>query len=234
MKTPKHQPPNPGETPITKLQNCAPCNLGIGAWVFPGAWVLVLGILRARPRIVAILSLVAVAACRRDMANQPKAKPMSESEFFADGTNARSLPPHTVPRGAGQQDEAFETGLVNGVYVTQLPVKLTPQLLARGRERYDAFCSTCHGRVGDGRGIVVQRGFPTPPSYHIERLRNAPVGHFYNAMTNGYGTMTSYASQIEPQDRWAIAAYIRALQLSQNANANDLPPDARSQLERQP
>jgi mono/diheme cytochrome c family protein len=178
--------------------------------------------------------ILLLAACRRDMANQPKAKPMSESEFFADGTNARPLPPHTIPRGATQQDGAFETGLVNGVYVTQLPLKLTPQLLARGRERYDAFCSMCHGRVGDGQGIVVQRGFAAPPSYHIQRLRNAPIGHFYDVMTNGYGTMTSYASQIEPPDRWAIAAYIRALQLSQNAKPTDLPSDARSQLERQP
>ena len=168
------------------------------------------------------------------MANQPKVKPLSESKFFADGTNARPLPPHTIPRGAERPDEALATGLVNGVYVTQLPIKLTPQFLARGRERYDAFCSMCHGRIGDGQGIVVQRGFPAPPSYHIDRLRNAPIGHFYDVMTNGYGTMTSYASQIEPQDRWAIAAYIRALQLSQNAKVSDLPPDAQGQLERQP
>ncbi len=178
-------------------------------------------------------TLLLLAACRPDMANQPKAKPMSESEFFADGTNARPLPPHTVPRGA-ERNEVFETGLANGVYVTQLPRELTPQLLARGRERYDAFCSMCHGRIGDGQGIVVQRGFPAPPSYHVERLRNAPLGHFYDVITNGYGTMISYASQIEPQDRWAIVAYIRALQLSQNASVTDLPPDARSQLEREP
>jgi mono/diheme cytochrome c family protein len=183
---------------------------------------------------ICILLVATLVACRRDMANQPKAKPMSESEFFADGTNARPLPAHVVPRGAANRDEAVETGLINDVYATQLPVKLTPQLLARGRESYDAFCSMCHGRIGDGQGIVVQRGFPAPPSYHIDRLRNAPIGHFYDVMTNGYGTMTSYASQIEPRDRWAIAAYIRALQLSQNSKATDLPPDVLVQLQHQP
>jgi mono/diheme cytochrome c family protein len=125
----------------------------------------------------------------------------------------------------------LHTGLTNGVYVTQLPMQLTPQLLARGRERFDAICAECHGRVGDGNGMVVQRGFPVPPSYHLDRLRNAPIGHFVDVMANGYGAMFSYAAQVEPQDRWAIAAYIRALQLSQDVSPNDLPPEVRNKLE---
>lgn len=178
-----------------------------------------------------IFLLLTIAACRRDMMNQPKAKPLSESEFFSDGTNARPLPPHVISRGEDQQDEAFRTGLTNGVYVTQLPMRVTKDLLARGQERYDAFCAECHSRVGDGRGIVVRRGFPAPPSYHIDRLRSAPLGHFYDVITNGYGAMTSYAGQVDPADRWAIAAYIRALQLSENATVNDVPPNERSTLE---
>jgi cytochrome c553 len=171
-----------------------------------------------------------LCACRPDMANQPRAKPLSHSEFFSDGTNARPLPPHTVARGDLRSDRAYFTGLTNGVYVTHLPMQLTPELLARGRERYDAFCAACHGRTGDGQGVVVQRGFPAPPSFHLDRLRNAPIGHFYDVMTNGYGAMISYAAQIDPNERWAIAAYIRALQLSQHAATSELPADDQGRL----
>jgi REP element-mobilizing transposase RayT/mono/diheme cytochrome c family protein len=188
---------------------------------------------RALP-ILVVAALLLTTACRRDMMNQPKAKPLSQSEFFKDGANARLLPPNTVARGEVRQDEAFYTGLTGGIYVTQLPMKLTPELLARGRERYETFCSACHGRVGDGQGAVVLRGFPQPPSYHLERLRNAPLGHFFDAITNGYGAMTSYAAQVEPSDRWAIAAYIRTLQLSQNAKPGDLPAEERNKLESAP
>jgi mono/diheme cytochrome c family protein len=113
-------------------------------------------------------------------------------------------------------------------------MKLTPDLLARGRERYEAFCGACHGRVGDGQGMIVKRGFPQPPSYHLDRLRNAPIGHFFDVITNGYGAMASYAAQVEPRDRWAIAAYIRALQLSQDAKPTDLPADEQRKLESAP
>jgi mono/diheme cytochrome c family protein len=179
---------------------------------------------------ITILSFSLLAACRHDMMNEPRAKTFSQSEFFRDGASARPLPPNVVPRGGTQANDAFHTGLTNGVYVTQLPMQLTPELLARGRERFDAICAECHGRLGDGQGMIVQRGFPAPPSYHLDRLRNAPLGHFVDVMANGYGAMASYAAQVEPQDRWAIAVYIRALQLSQHANPNDLPPDARSSL----
>jgi len=178
-----------------------------------------------------LFALLMCASCRRDMMDQPKAKTFSKSSFFKDGTNARPIPPNTVARGDVRLDQAFYTGIVNGVYVTQSPVELRPQLLRHGRERYDAFCAVCHGRVGDGHGMVVQRGFPQPPSFYVERLRNAPLGHFFDVITNGYGAMASFATKVEPRERWAIAAYIRTLQLSQNANTSDLPADERKKLE---
>ena len=188
---------------------------------------------RALP-ILLIGAALFLIACRPDMMNQPKAKPLSQSEFFKDGTSARLTPLHTVAREQDHESDAFHTCLTNGIYVTRLPMKLTSELLARGRDRYEAFCAECHGRMGDGQGMIVKRGFPQPPSYHLDRLRNAPLGHFFEVMTNGYGAMASYSTQIEPQDRWAIAAYIRALQLSQNARTTDLPPDERQKLENAP
>jgi len=168
------------------------------------------------------------------MYNQPKAKPDSETEFFNDGTSARPIPPHTVQRGDAREDEAFYTGLTSEALVAQLPLRLTPELLSRGRGRFDIYCAICHGATGDGNGQVVQRGFPAPPSYRVDRLRNAPIGHFYDVITNGYGVMYSYASDLGPNDRWAIAAYIRALQLSQNARVRELPPNDRQRLEQTP
>jgi REP element-mobilizing transposase RayT/mono/diheme cytochrome c family protein len=183
---------------------------------------------RAIPLLVIALL---IAACRPDMMNQPKAKPLSESDFFSNQANARPIPPHTVERGGARENSAFYTGLTNGTYVTQLPVKLTPKFLARGRERFDAICAECHDRTGSGSGMVVQRGFPQPPSYHVPRLRNAPIGHFFDVITNGYGVMYSYATHVQPEDRWAIAAYIRALQLSHNMKAAELVPTEQQKLE---
>ncbi|MEO8045388.1 MAG: cytochrome c [Spartobacteria bacterium] len=170
-------------------------------------------------------------SCRQDMYNQPKAKTYSASEFFADGTSARPIPAHTVEFHGAPENVAFSTGLTNGVLLANLPMPVTPQLLQRGRERYDIYCAVCHGATGEGNGEVVQRGFPAPPTYHSERLRNAPIGHFFDVITNGYGVMYSYASRVEPNDRWAIAAYIRALQLSRNATAGDIPAEEQKQLE---
>ena len=184
---------------------------------------------RVLPTLVAIALLF--VACRPDMTNQPKAKSLSQSDFFSDGANARPLPAHTVAHGEARQEVAFHTGLTNGVYITRLPISLTPELLARGRERFDAICAVCHDRTGSGNGMVVQRGFPQPPSFHVDRLRNAPIGHFFDVITNGYGVMYSYATRVEPEDRWAIAAYIRALQLSHNAMLPDVDPDERMRLE---
>ena len=184
---------------------------------------------RALPLLLVIALLF--GACRPDMANQPKAKPLSESDFFSNQANARPIPPHTVERGGARENTAFYTGLTNGTYITQLPVKLTPELLARGRERFDAMCAECHDRTGSGSGMVVQRGFPQPPSYHVPRLRDAPIGHFFDVITNGYGVMYSYATRVEPEDRWAIAAYIRAVQLSHNIKASELAPTEQQKLE---
>ena len=165
------------------------------------------------------------------MDQQPKFKPLQPSSFFSDGRSARTPPVDTVARGDLRTDDALYTGKVNGKDVTEFPFPVTTEVLARGHERYDIFCSVCHSRVGDGQGMIVKRGFPQPPSYHIDRLRNAPVGHFFDVMTNGYGRMFSYAERIPVKDRWAIIAYIRALQLSQNASISDLPGQDQAELD---
>ncbi len=175
------------------------------------------------------------AACRQDMYNQPKYKPLAASEFFADGTSARPLPPHTVARGHLDENVVFFTGKNDdGTLAAGFPLPVTHDLLKRGQERYNIYCSVCHGAEGDGNGMIVQRGFPPPNSYHIDRLRQAPPGYFYHVITNGYGVMYSYASRVEPADRWAIAAYIRALQLSRNGRLDDVPADERAKLEAAP
>jgi mono/diheme cytochrome c family protein len=171
-------------------------------------------------------------ACRRDMFQQPYSKPLKPSDFFQDNHMAsRPLVPHTIARGHLDADEAFYTGKVGTNLVDTFPFAVTRETLERGRERFDIYCSPCHGRTGDGDGMIVQRGFPVPPSYHIDRLREAPVGHFVDVITQGYGIMYSYAARVEPADRWAIAAYIRVLQKSHDARLADLPPDQRSKLE---
>jgi mono/diheme cytochrome c family protein len=182
------------------------------------------------------LLALACGACRQDMYNQPRTKPYSQNDFFQDGTSARPLPPHTIEYHQPRENGAYYTGLANGVLVAQLPapIKLTPELLQRGQERFNIYCAVCHGLAGDGNGEVVKRGFPSPPTYHSERLRNAPIGHFYDVITNGYGVMYSYAARVEPNDRWAIAAYIRALQLSRSAKASDLPPNEQGALNQRP
>ncbi len=180
---------------------------------------------------IAALALGGLTACRQDMFNQPKSKPLGSSDFFQDGAASRPLPPHTVARGHLDADRAFFTGLVGTNLVETLPWPVTRELLERGQDRFNIYCAVCHGRTGEGNGAIVQRGFPVPPSYHIERLRTAPIGHFYDVMTRGYGVMFSYASRVEPADRWAIAAYIRALQLSRNGRLEDVPAAERASLE---
>ena len=180
---------------------------------------------------VAFGVLLLMAGCRRDMFVQPKSNPLKESEFFSDGGASRPLPAHTVARGRLDLDEQYYTGKIGTNLVTTFPNPVTPALLQRGRERFDIYCAPCHGRTGDGNGMIVQRGFPAPPSFHIDRLREAPPGHFFDVMTRGYGIMYSYAQRVEPSDRWAIAAYIRALQLSQHATPADVPASQRAKLE---
>lgn len=181
--------------------------------------------------LLSAFCLLISTGCRQDMQVQPKYKSLDPSTFFDDGRSARPVIPGTVARSQLRTDEAYYTGKVNGVEVATFPFPITREVLERGRDRYNIYCTPCHDRLGDGQGMIVQRGFPPPPSYHIDRLRQAPVGHFYNVMTNGYGTMYSYASRITPQDRWAIVAYIRALQLSQDAKVSDLTDEDRRQLQ---
>jgi mono/diheme cytochrome c family protein len=174
----------------------------------------------------------ALTACRQDMHDAPSYDPLQEAKFFNNGAASRMLVANTVARGQLREDEHFYTGKVNGEPATEFPMPITPEIMARGQERFNVFCSPCHGRTGLGNGMIVQRGFRQPPSYHEERLRNAPVGYFFDVMTNGFGAMQDYSAQVPPADRWAIAAYIRALQLSQHATVADVPADRRGDLDR--
>lgn len=180
-----------------------------------------------------VISLLLSGGCRQDMHDQPRYEPLEASQFFADGRSARPLVPGTVARGHLQTDTALFTGKVNGALVERLPVPVTRALVERGRERYSIYCVPCHDRVGNGEGIVVQRGFRHPPSLHADHLRTAPIGHFFDVMSNGFGAMAAYAVPLTPHDRWAIAAYIRALQLSQHATLEDVPDDVRQRLQEQ-
>ena len=184
--------------------------------------------------ILILLAAFIVAGCRRDMFDQPKSDPLKSSDFFEDHAASRPIPPHTISHGDLKTDEAFYTGMNGTNLVTDFPIQITREVLERGRQRYEINCVPCHGESGDGNGIVVARGFPAPPSYHIEHLRTAPIGHFFDVMTRGYGTMYSYANRVTPEDRWAIAAYIRALQLSQNATLADVPTNEIAKLQSPP
>ncbi|MGE0132594.1 MAG: cytochrome c [Blastocatellales bacterium] len=161
------------------------------------------------------------------MQDQPKYKPLAPSRFFSDGKSARQLVDGTVPYQA-----AAVSPMTDESKATTLPFAITPQVMDRGQERFNIYCAPCHGALGYGNGMVVQRGFPAPPSYHTDRLRQAPVGHFYEVMTTGFGAMPSYAGKVAPHDRWAIIAYIRALQLSQHAPLSDAPPAERNKLQK--
>jgi mono/diheme cytochrome c family protein len=166
------------------------------------------------------------------MHDAPRYEPLEASAFFASGGSARAPVANTVPRGFLREDELLNTGKVGGQLANVFPMAVTAEVMARGQERYNVFCSPCHGRTGSGNGMIVQRGFRPPPSYHEARLREAPAGYFFDVMTNGFGAMQDYSAQVPVADRWAIAAYIRALQLSQAATVTDVPADRRSDLDR--
>jgi Cytochrome C oxidase, cbb3-type, subunit III len=174
--------------------------------------------------LLGFLGLLPLAGCRQDMHDQPRYKPLGESDFFSDLRESRDPVPGTIARGQFHEDTYFYTGMVGDKPGNYMPFPVTMQVLERGRQRFDIFCTPCHSRMGDGNGTVVQRGFTQPPSYHTDRLRNAPLGYFFDVITNGYGAMPDYADQIPARDRWSIVAYIRALQLSQNATMADVPP----------
>jgi mono/diheme cytochrome c family protein len=187
------------------------------------------------------------SACREDMQNQPKYKPYRASTFFKDGQSGRQLVEGTVARGHLNDDKLFYTGKTDetgsqsqsqGVtpsefkgFTSTFPIAVSAEVLNRGQERFNIYCSVCHDRTGGGEGMVVKRGYKKPPSFHIDRLRQAPVGYLYDVITNGFGAMPDYSAQIEAKDRWAIVAYLRALQVSQNTNVETLSADERKKLE---
>jgi mono/diheme cytochrome c family protein len=173
--------------------------------------------------VVGVCLVASGAACRQDMHDQPRYRPLRESQFFANASSARPLTEGTIARGTLQTDAAFFTGKNGALFVNELPFPVTEAVLNRGQERFNIYCTPCHGQTGAGNGLVVQRGYPQPPSFHIDRLRNIEAGHFFDAMTNGFGRMPDYRAQITPRDRWNIVAYIRALQLAGHATKGDLP-----------
>ncbi len=181
---------------------------------------------------IAVLCLSALlTGCRQDMHDQPKYTPLRPSDFFLDGRSARPLIEGTVARGHLNDDIAFYTGKgPDGKPVDTFPFAVTAEVMQRGQQRFNVYCSPCHDRLGNGDGMIVRRGYRKPPSYHIDRLRQIPNGYIFDVITNGFGAMPDYAAQIPTADRWAIVAYVRALQYSQNASINDVPPEARGQL----
>ncbi|HWB83326.1 MAG TPA: cytochrome c [Bryobacteraceae bacterium] len=178
-----------------------------------------------------VLVLAASVACRQDMHDQPKYIPYRPSSFFTDGRSARPLIEGTVARGHLDDDVLFYEGKdADGKFSNEFPFPVTRDVMTRGQQRFDIYCAPCHDRTGNGLGMIVRRGFRHPPSYHIDRLQKVPNGYIYDVITNGFGAMPDYAAQIQPRDRWAIVAYIRALQLSENATLNDVPADERAKL----
>lgn len=214
------------------------------------------GLGRVRAWVLAALMALTVAGCRLEMYDQPRYEPLEGSTFFADSQASRQMIAGTVPRNPVWSDRQANFAESSGGRLlgdtlapgdtsamarrilgekvdprSGNPLPVTRGLLVRGQERYNIFCTPCHGAAGHGDGMIVQRGFPAPPSFHLDRLRQAPDGYYYDVITNGFGRMYSYASRIAPEDRWAIAAYVRALQLSQHAPLQDLPPQEQSKLQ---
>ena len=178
----------------------------------------------------AFASALFLLGCQQKMADQPRYEPLQKSNFFADERASRPLVEGTVARGHLDADEDFYTGKNADGPVKTFPFSVDRKILLRGQERFNIYCSPCHDRAGTGQGMIVRRGYRPPPSFHIDRLREAPPGHFFDVISHGFGAMPDYAAQIGPADRWAIAAYIRALQLSQNAALADVPASARAKL----
>ena len=177
-------------------------------------------------------ALLLLSGCREDMQNQPYYRPLRESDFYADKRSARPIIAGTVARGHLDADTYFYTGKLGSNDGDYMPFPVTAEVMARGQQRFNIYCAPCHSELGDGNGMIVQRGYKRPPSYNTDRLRKAPIGYFFDVMTNGFGAMPDYAGQVLAQDRWAIAAYIRALQLSQHATEADVPPG--QQIAQQP
>jgi len=185
-------------------------------------------------RSVLVVSLIALlAGCRQDMHDQPKFRPYRGTDFFGDARSARPLVAGTVARGQLQEESLLAAAKSGTAFADALPMPVDEGLLRRGQERYTIYCSPCHGRLGRGDGMVVRRGYRQPSSFHVDRLRAQPAGYFFDAISHGFGAMPDYAAQIPVADRWAIVAYVRVLQLSQNVPASDLTPEARAQLDKE-
>lgn len=181
--------------------------------------------------LTAALLAICASACRQDMHDQPKYIPLRPSNFFGDGRSARPLIEGTVARGHLEDDNVFFTGRgPDGKFVNEFPFPVTKAVMQRGQNRFNIYCAPCHDRLGNGDGKIVRRGYRHPPSYHIERLREVPNGYIYDVISSGFGAMPDYAAQIHPADRWAIVAYVRALQLAQNGKIDDVPADKRGEL----
>lgn len=177
------------------------------------------------------LCLLLLSGCVMNMRDQPRHEPLEASSFFEDGRSARPLVENTVARGHLQVDRHLYEGLTEeGDFVESFPFPITREVLERGQNRYQVFCSPCHSSTGNGQGMVVQRGMPQSTSFHDDRLLEAQNGYYFNVISNGFGKMYGYASRVKPEDRWAIVAYIRALQLSQNATVQDVPPEKMDEL----
>ena len=181
--------------------------------------------------ILVLLAAAAFTACRQDMHDPPRYRPLAKSAFYPDGRASRPIIDGTVAWGKLKSDTRMYKGKAGNDFITEIPMPVTEGLLTRGQQRFNIYCSPCHGRAGDGEGMVALRGFKHPPSYHSDKLRNQPVGYYFDVMSNGFGAMASYASRVPVQDRWAIAAYIRVLQYSRLATLDDVPEALRSQLE---
>ena len=183
-----------------------------------------------RQSMAALLLVALVAGCRQDMHDQPKYKPLKSSAFFEDGRDSRPLVADTVARGHLDDDALLYTGKTGAAFATEFPFPITGDVLLRGRERFNIYCSPCHDRTGGGDGMIVRRGYRRPPSFHIDRLRAAAAGYFFDVITHGFGVMPDYSSQVPVSDRWAIVSYVRALQFSQHADLSDVPAAEQSKL----
>ena len=178
--------------------------------------------------------LALLTGCRQDMHDQPKYKPYAQSSFWPDQRSARPAIDGAVARGKLKTDTRLWKGrAADGTFITEIPMPVTKALLMRGQQRFNIYCTPCHGRTGEGEGMVVQRGFKHPPTYHSDRLRQQPPGYIFDVISNGFGSMVSYASRIPMEDRWAITAYVKVLQFSQNATTADVPEADRGRIEAQ-
>jgi len=180
-----------------------------------------------------LLLVLLGTACRQDMHDQPRLEPLEGSSLFEDGRASRPRPPGTIARGERTWDAHLMEGKLDGELAPSFPMPITAEVLARGQQRFDIFCSVCHDRAGTGNGLVVERGLKQPPSFHIERLRAAPPGYLFDVITRGYGSMYDLSDKLTPADRWAVVAYVRALQRSRNATLADVTPEVRERLERE-